>query len=380
MPLTLSKPEFKLESENLTADSALLILEDGTIFKGKSIGAKGTTYGELVFNTALTGYQEILSDPSYTGQIVLMTYPEIGNYGINSSDVESKTGLHAAGLVVRQLSDLDSSWRSESTLQSHLEQHGIIGISDIDTRALTRKIRAIGAPKTAITTEFSKLDEIKKSITQLPDFAEQDFVFQVSTQTPYVINSGSSQAKLKRLTVLDFGIKQSILDQLNPYAESITVLPAISDFDAVLGTEPEAIFLSNGPGDPNALTGVVSLVQQLLETNIPLVGICLGHQLLGLANGAKVVKMPFGHHGGNHPVKDIEADRIMITSQNHSYAVDTINFPTESLCVTHINLNDQTIEGFKHISKPVFSVQFHPEAGPGPHDARNWFGTTFNQI
>lgn len=357
---------------------ARLILEDGTCYEGNAIGAQGTTLGELVFNTALTGYQEILTDPSYKGQVVLMTYPEIGNYGVIAEDVESPKA-HAAGLVVRRLSPNYSCWRAQAGLQAYLKHHNIVGIEGVDTRAITRKIRAIGAPKVAISTEQEPLEQVLARIKALPDFAAQNFVEQVSTPTPYFIHTEIplNPMAVNTLAVVDYGIKQSILKLLQPFAKTLVVLPSNSRFEAVMQFAPDAVFLSNGPGDPNALPVAIKLAQDVMQKNLPLMGICLGHQIISIACGAKVVKMPFGHHGGNHPVRDLLDEINIITSQNHSYAVDEQDFPEKMLQVTHVNLNDRTIEGICHRSKPVASIQFHPEAGPGPHDGRYLFEQLF---
>lgn len=354
--------------------SARLILEDGSVYHGQSIGVPGTTLGELVFNTSSTGYQEILTDPSYKGQIVLMTYPEIGNYGINSGDFESKT-INAIGFIVSRLSPYTSSWRAEYSLQEFLSKNGVVGIEGVDTRAITRKIREKGAMKAGITTEAISDEAFAKQVKEQPGFEELDMISLVTVKEPYKIHTPAPicQPQVKRMAVVDFGIKASILHYLQQYVEEITVLPADSTFEQIMSHQPQAVLLSNGPGDPAVLHDAVKTARQLVESGTPTFGICLGHQILGLACGAKVSKMRFGHHGGNHPVKDLEVEKVFITSQNHGYHVEFENFPEDRLKVTHLNLNDGSIEGFRHLNAPVMSVQFHPEASPGPHDANYIF-------
>lgn len=354
--------------------SARLILEDGSVYHGQSIGVPGTTLGELVFNTSSTGYQEILTDPSYKGQIVLMTYPEIGNYGINSEDFESKT-INATGFIVSRLSPSTSSWRAEYSLQEFLSKNGVVGIEGVDTRAITRKIREKGAMKAGITTEAISDEAFAKQVKEQPGFEELDMISLVTVKEPYKIHTPAPicQPQVKRMAVVDFGIKASILHYLQQYVEEITVLPASSTFEQIMSHQPQAVLLSNGPGDPAVLHDAVKAARQLVESGTPTFGICLGHQILGLACGATVSKMRFGHHGGNHPVKDLEVEKVFITSQNHGYHVEFDNFPEDRLKVTHVNLNDGSIEGFRHLNAPVMSVQFHPEASPGPHDANYIF-------
>lgn len=353
---------------------ARLILEDGSVYHGQSIGVPGTTLGELVFNTSSTGYQEILTDPSYRGQIVLMTYPEIGNYGINSDDFESAR-INAIGFIVSRLSPYTSSWRAEFSLQDFLRKNEVVGIEGVDTRAITRKIREKGAMKAGITTGTMSDDAFLKQVQAQPGFEELDMISQVTTKEPYTLKTENpvSDIRVKKLAVVDYGIKASILHYLQQYAEEIVVLPADSDFERIMSYQPQGVLLSNGPGDPAVLHDAVTTARQLVESGVPTFGICLGHQILGLACGATVSKMRFGHHGGNHPVKDLELEKVFITSQNHGYCVEFENFPDDRLAVTHMNLNDQSIEGFRHLHAPVMSVQFHPEASPGPHDANYIF-------
>lgn len=353
---------------------ARLVLEDGSVYHGHSIGVTGTTLGELVFNTSSTGYQEILTDPSYRGQMVLMTYPEIGNYGISSHDFES-AHINAVGLVVSRLSPFTSSWRSEFSLQEFLVKNKVVGIEGVDTRAITRKIRDKGTLKAGITTEAIADADFIKQVQAQPGFEELDMISQVTTIEPYTIRTENpvSPIRVQKLVVVDYGIKASILHYLQQYVEEIVVLPTHCDFEQILALRPQGVLLSNGPGDPAVLHDAVAMARQLVDSGLPTFGICLGHQILGLACGAKVSKMRFGHHGGNHPVKDMLLDKVFITSQNHGYCVEFDQFPEDRLMVTHINLNDQSIEGFQHRNAPVMSVQFHPEASPGPHDANYIF-------
>lgn len=349
---------------------AALVLADGSIFEGTSIGVSGSTTGELMFNTSLTGYQEVLTDPSYNGQLVMMTTPEVGNYGVNLQDYQS-SAIHLNGFVVHRLSPYTSSWRAEISLQEFLVKNGIVGIQGVDTRALTLKLRDEGEMMAGITTDCSDLPAFIQTIQSTPGLAQQDLVGQVTTPKAYTLKGhpkATSPVVLDRFTVVDFGIKRSILDYLLLSVKSLTVLPAYTTFEALMATDPQGVMLSNGPGDPSVLKPQIELARQLIEAKIPTVGICLGHQLLGLASGAVMKKMPFGHHGGNHPVKDLVTGQIYITSQNHGYAADLASLPAH-LEVTHTNLNDGSIEGFRHRTAPVMSVQFHPEANPGPHDA-----------
>jgi carbamoyl-phosphate synthase small subunit len=364
----------------VTRLAARLVLEDGSCYSGLSIGVPGTRFGELVFNTSMTGYQEILTDPSYRGQIILMTYPEIGNYGVNWEDYESER-IHGAGLVVRRLSPTTSSWRAQISLQEFLVRNGVGGIEGVDTRALTRKLRTVGVMKAGITTDASlPLEEFVAQVEAQPDLSHQDLVGQVSTPSPYLRHGHVTRPDglvLNRLAVVDYGIKRNILQEFQSFVREMIVLPAHSTFEDIARTQPDAVFLSNGPGDPTVLTGAVDCARQLIASGLPTFGICLGHQILALASGLEVEKMPFGHHGGNHPVLDIETGLITITSQNHNYAVNRQDLEARAqslgLVLTHLNLNDQTVEGFRHRNRPVFSVQFHPEASPGPHDAQYLF-------
>lgn len=352
---------------------ARLMLENGQVFTGRLIGVPGTTYGEIVFNTAHTGYQEILSDPSYKGQIVVMTYPEIGNYGINTDDLES-TDVHAAAFVVRRLSPVTSNWRATGSLPDLFKEKQITGIEAVDTRAITRIVRQYGAMKAGVTTEDISDDEFLAKIKSQPTLDEQNLVEQVTTKAQYTLQTTDpGQTLLNRLVVVDFGVKKSILTYLQALVDELVVVPASTTLQQIQVLKPQGVLLSNGPGDPRILTEAVQLAKDLINADMPTFGICLGHQILSLACGADVEKMPFGHHGANHPVKDMEADKINITSQNHGYAVSPNNFPASVVKVTHINLNDNTIAGIRHVTKPVASVQFHPEASPGPHDSNYLF-------
>jgi carbamoyl-phosphate synthase small subunit len=346
---------------------AALALEDGTIFRGSSFGATGQKSGEVVFNTSMAGYQEILTDPSYKGQIVTMTYTLIGNYGTNSEDVESRKPFVEA-FVVRECSGLASSWRSEKTLDEYLKDNDIIGIEGIDTRALTRHIRLEGAMKAVISTE--DLDDtslIEKAKTS-PGLIGRDLVREVTSDKA---GDWNKQGKLK-VVVLDCGVKFNILRELAACGCRVVVVPANTGAKEILKLKPDGVLLSNGPGDPAGVPYVVETVKGLIG-RIPIFGICLGQQMLGLALGGRTYKLKFGHHGGNHPVKDVRTGKVHITVQNHGFCVDIESLNKEDIEITHINLNDQTLEGIRHKRLPIFCVQFHPEASPGPHDARYMF-------
>ncbi|WP_293757047.1 glutamine-hydrolyzing carbamoyl-phosphate synthase small subunit [uncultured Paraglaciecola sp.] len=369
------------------ANSALLVLEDGSVFKGTAIGASGISVGEVVFNTSITGYQEILTDPSYAEQIVTLTYPHIGNTGINSEDCESNK-IWAKGLVIRDLPLLASNFRSEKSLSEYLEENNILGIADIDTRRLTRILRDKGAQNGCIiasnTLDNIPLDE-SVALGKAQAFAGlkgMDLAKEVTCDEAYQWTDGSwvlGEGFKKGLdnptfhvVAYDFGVKSNILRMLADRDCRITVVPAKTTADEVLALKPNGVFLSNGPGDPEPCDYAITAIKQLLETNIPIFGICLGHQLLALASGAKTSKMKFGHHGANHPVKDIKGERVMITSQNHGFAVEESGLPN-TLEVTHVSLFDKSLQGIHRTDKPAFSFQGHPEASPGPHDAAPLF-------
>jgi len=364
---------------------AVLALEDGTVFHGRSIGAKGNTTGEVVFNTAITGYQEILTDPSYCRQIVTLTYPHIGNTGTNPEDLEA-TSIHAAGLVVRDLSRLHSSWRASESLESFLERGKIVAIADIDTRKLTRILREKGAQAGCIMTG-DKVDAqaAVRLAKKFPGLKGMDLAKVVTTKRIYQWNEGTNwelepaphPRPINRLHVVayDFGIKRNILRLLSDSGCRVTVVPAQTSADKVLAMLPDGVFLSNGPGDPEPCTYAIEAIKKVLETDVPVFGICLGHQLLGLASGAKTVKMKFGHHGANHPVADLESGRVVITSQNHGFAVDETTLG-ENVKATHRSLFDGSLQGLKRTDCVAFSFQGHPEASPGPHD----IGSLFHQF
>ncbi len=361
--------------------SALLVLEDGTVFRGASIGAEGCSVGEVVFNTSMTGYQEILTDPSYSRQIVTLTYPHIGNTGTNSEDEESPA-IHAQGLIIRDLPLLASNFRSEETLSEYLKRHNVVGIADIDTRKLTRILRETGAQAGCIVAG-KDLDEAAAlaQAKAFPGLKGMDLAKEVTVSEAYSWAEGSWQlgkgfvtpASLPlHVVAYDFGAKRNILRMLVDRGCRLTVVPAKTPAAEVLAMNPDGIFLSNGPGDPAPCDYAIAAIQEFLKTDIPVFGICLGHQLLGLASGAKTVKMKFGHHGGNHPVKDLDRNVVMITSQNHGFAVDEATLPA-NLRATHKSLFDGSLQGIHRTDKPAFSFQGHPEASPGPHDAAPLF-------
>ncbi len=350
---------------------ALMMLEDGTSFTGKAFGASTTTVGELVFNTSLAGYQEILTDPSYAGQVVTLTYPEIGNYGTNDHDLESRA-IFARGLVVRHLARKYSNHRATGSLDSFLKKFNIPGISDVDTRAITRKLRDQGAMRCAISTEDDVMTEagrkrLTEAVLSAPQMAGLDLTDEVSTKEIYTIGTGRH-----KVAVYDFGIKQNILRELVARDITATVYPARTKAADILATSPDGIFLSNGPGDPAACEDIIKEMASLIAARIPIFGICLGHQLLSIALGGSTYKLKFGHRGGNQPVKDLTTGKIEVTCQNHGFAVDDKTLPAH-LELTHINLNDNSVEGFRHKELPIFAVQYHPEAHPGPHDSNYLF-------
>lgn len=363
-------------------DPAILVLEDGTVFRGISVGATGRTLGEVVFNTAMTGYQEILSDPSYYRQIVTLTYPHIGNVGTNSDDFESAE-LYAAGLVIRDLSRLVSNFRSELDLTEFLRRGDTVAIAEIDTRKLTRIIREKGAQAGCIVAgEEADPDEALKAARKFPGLKGMDLAKLVTTKRAYQWNQGtiwperrsvySKRVASFHVVAFDFGIKRNILRLISDQDCRITVVPASTTADEVMALDPDGVFLSNGPGDPEPCGYAIEAIGTLIDVGVPIFGICLGHQLLGLASGAKTVKMKFGHHGANHPVLDIDTGRVMITSQNHGFAVDESTLP-DNVRATHRSLFDGSLQGIERTDRPAFSFQGHPEASPGPHDLKPLF-------
>ena len=361
---------------------AILALADGSVFRGRAIGADGSRCGELVFNTAMTGYQEILTDPSYTGQIVTLTYPHIGNTGVNALDVESGA-LQAAGLVVRDAPATYSSWRASGSLSDYLRAHGIIGIADVDTREITRRLRTHGAQNACLMA--GEIDEAAAiaAARAHPTMSGQDLASGIGVKTAQAWTESVWDAARDRypeksdgdfhVVAYDYGIKANILRLLVASGCRVTLVPAATSAEEALALAPDGIFLSNGPGDPEPMTAAIATIRDFLARKIPVFGICLGHQLLGLACGAKTVKMKFGHHGANHPVQDLATGRVMITSQNHGFAVDEATLP-ENVRATHRSLFDGSLQGLAFTDRPVFAFQGHPEASPGPHDAEVLFG------
>jgi carbamoyl-phosphate synthase small subunit len=359
--------------------NALLVLDDGTTFEGKALGAEGCTIGEVVFNTGMTGYQEILTDPSYSGQIVTLTYPLIGNYGINEDDFESRR-VQVEGFVVRESADIPSNWRSQKTLDAFLKERGIVGIQGVDTRALTRALRVRGVMMGAISTQDTP-ETLHAKIKNAPDYSNADYAKKVTTEQPYrwrVGDTSPSELTAKsekepryRIALLDFGVKYNILRSLAVHGCETTVYPCTATAEEVLRENPDGIFLSPGPGDPEQYGYIVDTVKRLIDKK-PMMGVCMGNQILGYAFGSKTFKLKFGHRGSNHPVKDMNTGRVYITSQNHGYAVDPDHLK-DGMEVAHLNLNDGTVEGLRHKELPIFSIQYHPEASPGPTDSSYFF-------
>ena len=373
--------------------NAILALEDGTWFQGVSAGAAGHTEGEVVFNTSLAGYQEVLTDPSYAGQIVTMTAPQIGNYGVTDTDRESSKP-HVAGFVMRDVSPIASNWRSEGTLRDYLTRHNIVAIGDIDTRALTRRLRSAGVMRGIIATGTVDPAALVEKARQITHMEGSDLVKDVTCKEAYDFETSLADAVVEasfgvppmrrakrplRVAAYDFGIKMNILRRLAAHGCEVRVFPASTPASELLAWKPDGIFLSNGPGDPAAVTYAIDNIKEIGRTDVPTFGICLGHQLMGLALGAKTYKLKFGHRGGNHPVKQLDSGAIEITSQNHGFAVDPDSLPS-NVRVTHLNLYDGTVEGLRHTDKPMFSVQYHPEASPGPHDADYLFDEFLDEM
>jgi carbamoyl-phosphate synthase small subunit len=377
-------PVFMSSQENAVSRNlppAILVLADGTVFRGCSIGADGSTVGEVVFNTSITGYQEILTDPSYCRQIVTLTYPHIGNTGVNREDEESKQ-IYAAGLVIRDLPLLVSNWRSEQSLSEYLSSNGVVGIADIDTRKLTRILREKGAQAGCIMAGHVNETEALKKAREFPGLAGMDLAKVVSTEKPYEWTEGSWELgkgfkKLENprfhVAAYDYGVKRNILRLMVDRGCKVTVFPAQTPAKDVLAIKPDGIFLSNGPGDPEPCDYAIKAIREIVgTTELPTFGICLGHQLMGLASGAKTHKMKFGHHGANHPVKDLDTGEVVITSQNHGFAVDPATLPA-NVRATHVSLFDGSLQGLAYKDKPAFCFQGHPEASPGPHDIGGLF-------
>ena len=371
--------------------NAVLALEDGTWFRGTAAGAQGEARGEVVFNTSMTGYQEVLTDPSYAGQIVTMTTPQIGNYGVSAEDTESHRP-QVAGFVIRENSPVASNWRADSTLRDYLVRHDIVAIAEIDTRTLTRKLRSGGVMRGVIATGAVDPDELVARARAVPPMEGTDWVREVTCADPYEwpastlaeagefgVPPGRRAKRPLRIAAYDFGIKHNILRRLTLHGCDVTVFPAGAPASDLMASNPDGVFHSNGPGDPAALPYAIENVRRVIETDTPTFGICLGHQVMGLAIGGRTYKLKFGHRGANHPVKFLETGKVEITSQNHGFAVDPDSLPSD-VRVTHLNLYDGTVEGLRHTSRPVFSVQYHPEASPGPHDADYLFRQFIDEI
>jgi carbamoyl-phosphate synthase small subunit len=371
--------------------NAVLALEDGTWFRGTAAGAQGEAVGEVVFNTSMTGYQEVLTDPSYAGQIVTMTSPQIGNYGVANEDTESRA-VQVAGFVVRESSPVASNWRADQSLRDYLVANHIVAIAGIDTRALTRKLRAGGVMRGAIATGDVDPDALVERARGIARMEGTDLVREVTCPEPYLWRASTLDeagefavpperraARTLRIAAYDFGIKRNILRRLTQHNCDVHVFPATTPADDLLALEPDGIFLSNGPGDPAALPYAIDNVRSVVNAGVPTFGICLGHQVMGLAMGGRTYKLKFGHRGANHPVKFLETGKVEITSQNHGFAVDPDSLPAD-VHVTHLNLYDGTVEGLRHTDKPAFSVQYHPEASPGPHDADYLFRQFLDEI
>lgn len=371
-----------------------LVLEDGTAFRAHAIGADGEIFGEAVFNTSMTGYQEVLTDPSYKGQVVCMTYPHIGNYGVNDEDVESRRPW-AEGLIIRELSPIASNHRAQESLEAYFTRHQLVAVDGVDTRTLTLKLRRQGSMKCGISTTETNPEQLLKRVRASSGIVGVDLVKEVTCKESYAwplprqetgdqgqVNgdtrlSSHAACPKRHVVVMDFGVKFNILRQLDALGCQVTVVPATTTAAAVLQETPDGVVLSNGPGDPAAVTYAIETIRSLMG-QVPMLGICLGHQLLGLAYGGETFKLKFGHHGGNHPVQELATKKVEITTQNHNFAVRSESIPGQQVEVTHHNLNDGTVEGMRHKTLPILSLQYHPEAAPGPHDARYFFQRFFD--
>ena len=380
--MTLMPTSLSANPEHPAPTEGLLVLADGTLLRGQAFGARGTVIGEVVFNTGMTGYQEVITDPSYAGQLVTFTYPELGNTGVNAADREAERP-HARGVIARELSPVASSWRAEGSLDDWLAQHGVVGIRGIDTRALVRHLRQGGAINGAISSDGTAPAQLLAQVRSAPTMGGLNLAAAVSTATPYTWDSlcaaGFDQRQRQqpghpyRVVAIDFGIKRAILERLVAHGCTVQVLPGNASLDEVLALNPEGVFLSNGPGDPAAVSSGITLAKGLLQQNdLPVFGICLGHQILGLALGGTTFKLGYGHRGLNHPCGS--PGEVEITSQNHGFAIDPDSLPADRVAITHLNLNDRTVAALALHAQPVFGVQYHPEASPGPHDADHHFG------
>jgi carbamoyl-phosphate synthase small subunit len=348
---------------------AILVLEDGRVFRGESFGADGECYGEMVFNTSMSGYQEILTDPSYAGQIVCMTYPLIGNYGVNNEDTESHRPW-VEGFVVREASRAASNWRSTETLDSYLKRHKIVGIEKIDTRALVRHIRTKGAMRAVVSSIDLDVKSLLEKVLNSPKMKNRELASTVSVEKTF--DFPAELEEKYHIVAYDFGVKTNSLREFSKFGCRVTIVPSDTSADDVLKIKPDGIFLSNGPGDPSAMKRVVAEIKKLTTENVPMFGICLGHQILGQVFGGETYKLKFGHRGGNQPIKDLTTGKIEIAAHNHGFAVEAESLP-DNIEVTHVNLNDNTVAGLQHKTLPIFSVQYHPESAPGPHDSEYLF-------
>jgi carbamoyl-phosphate synthase small subunit len=380
--MTLMPTSLSANPEHPSPAEGLLVLADGTLLRGQGFGARGTVIGEVVFNTGMTGYQEVITDPSYAGQLVTFTYPELGNTGVNAADREAERP-HARGVIARELSPMASSWRAEGSLDDWLAQHGVVGIRGIDSRALVRHLRQGGAINGAISSDGTAPAQLLAQVRSAPTMGGLNLAAAVSTASPYTWDSlcaaGFDQRQRQqpehpyRVVAIDFGIKRAILERLVAHGCTVQVLPASVSLDEVLALKPEGVFLSNGPGDPAAVSSGITLARGLLQQHdLPVFGICLGHQILGLALGGTTFKLGYGHRGLNHPCGS--PGEVEITSQNHGFAIDPDSLPADRVAITHLNLNDRTVAALALHAQPVFGVQYHPEASPGPHDADHHFG------